>query len=128
MIAEISPPKFRNVALLPWLPSWTPRPGALPPSKRATIGLMMLEVNAAIRALKASATASPTATVTMSPRMMKFLNPVNTPEALPSRPRRLRAVICGGAGRPAVDADDIVPDLAKVNEHARYGSCNPCGY
>src|SRR5262249_34019920 len=43
----------------------------------ATSGLMMLAVNEAIRALKASATASPTATMTMSPRMRKFLNPVS---------------------------------------------------
>ncbi len=38
---------------------------------------MMLAVNEAIRALKARATASPMATVTMSPRMRKFLNPVS---------------------------------------------------
>ena len=38
---------------------------------------MILAVNEAIRALKASAMASPTATTTMSPRMRKFLNPVS---------------------------------------------------
>src|SRR5215468_2581507 len=61
---------------------------------------MILAVNEAISALNASATASPTATVTMSPRMRKFLNPVNTLRALPSRPRRLRAVRCGGSESP----------------------------
>src|SRR5512142_3382183 len=119
MIEEISEPKFRNVALFPAFPSWTPRPTAVPPCARDTSGLMMLAVNEAIRALKASATASPTATTTMSPRMRKFLNPVSMLRTLPSRPRRLRAVRCGGErGRPAVDADDIVPHQAKVKEHA----------
>src|SRR5262249_30354425 len=71
---------------------------------------MILAVNEAISALNASATASPTATVTMSPRMRKFLNPVNMLRTFPSRPRRLRAVeMRGGASRPAVDADHIVP-------------------
>jgi len=100
MIEEISPPKFRNVALLLALPSWTPRPMALPPSALDTIGLMMFEVKAAIRALKASAMASPTATVTMSPRMMKFLNPVNMREPSLAVPAGFRAVRCGGSGPP----------------------------
>jgi len=40
------------------------------------IGLMMLVVNAAIRALKARATTSPTATTITSPRIRKFLKPL----------------------------------------------------
>ena len=76
MIDEITPPKLTNVALPP-LPICTPRPTEWPPWARATSGLMILDVNEAIRALKASATASPTATTMMSPRMRKFLNPVN---------------------------------------------------
>ena len=38
---------------------------------------MIFVVNETIRALKASAMTSPTATTMMSPRMRKFLNPVN---------------------------------------------------
>src|SRR5713101_7771293 len=99
MIEEISAPMFRNVALLLAFPSWTPRPTEWPPWARDTIGVTILAVNEAISALKASATASPTATTTMSPRIRKFLNPVNMLD-LPSRPRRLRAVTCGGSGPP----------------------------
>src|SRR5215467_10905067 len=48
------------------------------PCALATIGLMMSAVKAAIKALNARATARPTATVTMSPRMRKFRNPLST--------------------------------------------------
>ena len=54
-----------------------PKPMPLPPPALATIGLMMFVVNEMIRALKASAITSPTATMMTSPRMRKFLNPVN---------------------------------------------------
>src|SRR5690348_10643848 len=85
---------------------------------------MILAVNEAMSALNASAMARPTATVTMSPRMRKFLNPVNTLRTLPSRPRRLRAVRCGGASRPAVDADHIVPGRPE-NRQQGYGRPDP---
>src|SRR5262249_45053026 len=42
------------------------------------MGLMMSAVKAAIRALDGRATGRPTATVTMSPRMRKFRNPLST--------------------------------------------------
>src|SRR5689334_13260752 len=112
MIAEMKPPKFRNVALLFGAPRWTPRPTEFFPSNLATIGLMMLAVNAAIRALKASAMASPTATVMMSPRMMKFLNPVSTPRTSLTVPPRGRGRETGLV-RPDVDDDDIVPGQAR---------------
>ena len=79
MTAEMKAPKSTNVLALPVWPSWTPRPAELPPWKRATIGLMMLVVKAKIRPLKASATTSPTATTMTSPRMRKFLKPLNMP-------------------------------------------------
>src|SRR5580698_3207774 len=77
MIAEMREPKSTKVLALCGLPSWTPRPSELPPWKRATMGLMMLVVNAVIRPLKASATTSPTAMTMTSPRKRKFLKPRN---------------------------------------------------
>ena len=72
-------PRSTNVFGLWSLPSWTPRPMDLPPCSRATIGLMMSLVNAAISMLNASATTSPTAMTITSPRSRKFLKPLIGP-------------------------------------------------
>src|SRR5437870_4599023 len=74
MTAEINAPISTTVFGLP-LRIWKPRP-TLPPVKAWMIGLMMSLVNAAIRALNARATTSPTATTIMSPRIRKFLKPL----------------------------------------------------
>jgi len=49
------------------------------------------------------------------------LNPVSIAEPSQAVPRRLPGgEVRGVAGRPDVDDDDIVPDLAKVKERAGY--------
>ena len=74
MIAEMNAPISTNVFGLP-LRIWKPRP-TWPPVKLWMIGLMMLVVNAVIRALNARAMTSPTATTITSPRIRKFLKPL----------------------------------------------------
>ena len=74
MIAEMKAPKSTSVLELPDRIS-TPSP-FLPPVKLWIIGLMILLVKAAIRALNARAMTRPTATTITSPRIRKFLNPL----------------------------------------------------
>src|SRR5215469_8664648 len=72
---------------------------------------MMSAVKAAIKALNARATARPTATTTMSPRMRKFLNPLSTvtpPWPFPGWEHWYRS----GPDRPWND-DDIALDQAR---------------
>src|SRR5215472_15410860 len=76
---------------------------------------MILAVNEAIRALKASATASPTATVTMSPRMRKFLNPVITRTSLTVPPR-------GGGCETGSAARPWMPTISRPARHVAEAS------
>src|SRR5438128_1154994 len=78
MIAEIKPPRFRYVPSPPPLTNCQPKPGPFtPPCAAAIRGLMILSVNALTRLLNAKATTSPTATTITSPRIRKFLKPLN---------------------------------------------------
>src|SRR5512146_1184426 len=115
MTAATKAPMFTS-----WALTWKPRPVCPTVPAALTSGAMMLSVNALIGVRSASAITRPTATITMSPCIRKFLNPRSRPTG---RSLRASSVAATMVPPPPVGADDgsISHLFRRVERRGRLG-------